>query len=457
VSKNVNAIIYVLDSLRSDHLSCYGYHRETTPNIDKLAKDGIIFENAYAQATWTRPCAASILTGTYPSIHQTIGINDALPSEIVTLPEVLVDEGFRAFAFSAMGNVSSALGFDKAFHSFHDLYKEESLIEKRDTSTSEREELYYEDNGKIALPLAEDINSFLFPCLDQAYESDLFIFIWAVDTHDPYKPPDSMSKFANPDYEGDIDGSRESIARLRKTRSGSGTEHLVDLYDSEIYYNDYHIGKLIQELKNTEVYDKTLFIITSDHGEAFNDYNRGEFGHGGLPYEERIRVPLICKLPSSQYRGLRIESLVQSVDIMPTILDYISRSHSLKFGNVELSGRSVLPLITGEQGSIHNCVYSETRPYENVASYYSIRSKRWKYMLIEPPNWSLENIKAHPWHFLRTRFLMDKERLYDLEEDKGELNNLAKHELDLVKEFRSNLNKWKRATNVMARNAKAGR
>jgi arylsulfatase A-like enzyme len=440
----MHIIIYVLDCLRSDHLSCYGYHRQTSPNIDRLARDGVIFENACAQATWTRPSAASILTGTYPDVHRTRTINDAFSGDIATLPEVLSENGFKSYAFSAMGNVSSVLGFDRGFQRFHDLYRDPSLIKKRHTSTIEKEKLCYENKGsKVALPLAEDINDFLFPYLDKKPGTDQFLFVWSIDTHDPYAPPRETARFSDPDYEPGMDGVsayRKVKRRVKKNTNKRDVQHLVDLYDDEICYNDYHIGRLTQKLKDLGIYDETLFIVAGDHGDAFNDYDRGRFGHGGMPYEESLRVPLICKLPRSRYAGQKIGSMVQLIDIMPTVLDYLNRFCCMHCEEAErVSGKSLIPLMTGEKQAVHEYVYSQTQVDDTLSSYCSLRSSRWKYILLERPKWSWQNIRAHPKHFLRTHFLWDREQLYDLENDRGETRNLAQQHKKLTCQFRHRL------------------
>ena len=446
----MNILIYVLDSLRPDHLSCYGYHRPTSPALDRLARDAVLFENAFAQATWTRPSAASLLTGAYPDIHQARTIHDAMPAQIITLPERLAEKGWKTCAFSAMGNVSSVLGFDRGFQIFHDLYKEKSLLARRTTSTSDREKLCFEGKGTaIALPLAEDINRFVFPTLDQLQSTDWLLFIWAIDTHDPYAPPRSLSRFADPAYAGDVadvNTYRKVKQRVKKYRDPRDIQFLIDLYDDEIVYADHHLGLLLQKLKDLNLYDDTIIIVTGDHGDGFNDYNRGRFGHGGLPYEETLRVPLICKLPGSQGAGARLPALVQLVDIAPTVLDCVAPDQSPDdHDNHLFSGTSLLPLIDGHRKTVHEYVYSETQADHASASFRSLRGPRWKYIQVRPPRWSLRNIKTHPRHFLRSHFCWDKDQLYDLQNDRGETVNLARRNPALLRRFQNEMETWQRS------------
>lgn len=431
-------ILYVLDSLRADHLSCYGYERLTSSNIDKLAQEGVIFENAYSQSTWTRCSAASILTGTYPSTHQTRTRSDILPPQITTLPKLLQKRKFKTAGFSAMGNVSTIMGFDNGFDEFYDLYKEPSLFKIRQTSNATREKLYNETNSEIVLPLAEDLNNFVLPWLKINHNPNFFLFIWSIDTHDPYFPPKEFEKFINYNYEGSIDGVR-GLKKVKSTKRHEYINHLINLYDSEIYYNDYQIGNLIEELKKLDIYDDTMFIVTSDHGKSWNDYNRGVFGHGGFPYEEVIRVPLIIKFPYSRNSGRKVSGFVQLIDIVPTILSLLDSGSDDVSNNIQ--GVSLLPLIE-RQIPINEYVYSENQMEITKATYISIRSNEWKYVLTLPPKLCLRNFKAHPRHFLQTNFLLEREKLFNLKLDKTERVNWKSRKKSLKTKLKKKLYTW---------------
>lgn len=235
-------IIYVVDCLRADHVSCYGYHRQTTPNIDALARDGVLFEKAFSPSTWTKPVAASLLTGLYPSAHGLRMRTDILSWNIRTLPELLGEYGYITLAISTIGNVSSSLGFGKGFDSFIDLYKEPSLLTKRPVADVKHEKLYHEKQGEVVFPLAEDINEALFPWIKKHINQNFFIFLWAMDPHDPYNPPEDWKPYVDPRYKGRMDGSRELAKQAKRPED---LQHLINLYDSEIAYTDHCFGQLV--------------------------------------------------------------------------------------------------------------------------------------------------------------------------------------------------------------------
>jgi arylsulfatase A-like enzyme len=447
----MDIILYVLDSLRADHLSCYGYERKTSPNIESLAKDGVLFENAFAQTSWTRPSAASILTSTYPSANGLIHRSDFFPSHLTTLPELLKEKGYQTLGISAIGNVSSTIGFDKGFDEFIDLYKSEDLYKKREITSTDKERLDNEDVDKIVLPIAEDINNVLFPWIEDHSKEDKFIFIWSIDTHDPFNPPDGFDKFCDPGYNGKINGSRDSIKRAR---SNEDVQRLIDLYDSEIFYNDFYIGRLLDFLKNKGYYDESFLIITSDHGEAFHDHGNN-VGHGYIPYRELVHVPLILKFQIQKPSQKRVSAFVQLIDLMPTILENIGFSKSIM---PPLQGRSLMPTLNGNL--INDYIYSETNPTEIHANYFSVRNDKWNYILIEPPQLSfrdlfrnylkifsnpvfIKEVLFNPTYYIRKKLESKNEMLFNIVEDYDEKNNVKKQFPEVARRFREELTQWR--------------
>lgn len=447
----MNIILYVLDSLRADHLSCYGYPRETSPHIDQITADGVLFENAFSQTTWTRPSAASILTSTYPSVNGLIYRTDSFPSQLTTLPEMLKAEGLLTAGVSTIGNVSSVLGFAKGFDRFVDLYKRKELYRTRDFISTAKERLTHEDVNQIVLPLAEDMNVAALSWLEAHRKQDQFLLLWAIDTHDPYNPPPGFDKFCDPHYRGKIDGSRDS---LRHARSKEDVQRLVDLYDSEIFYNDYCIGQLVDHLKEIDAYEDTLLILTSDHGEAFHD-DHGNVGHGYIPYEELIHVPLIIKFPNSEHRKTRVSQLVQLIDLMPTILEIIGFSGKDKVSPMQ--GKSILPTLDGKP--IHKYVYSETSPTEIQDYHRSIRSTHWKYIMTESSGlrfreairnyWKLFSNRAflrelliNPVYYLRKQLGAEPEMLFNLVEDPQEQYNAKDQHPEAAQKCQEALTQW---------------
>ena len=435
-------IIYVLDALRADHLSCYGYERETSPHIDALAREGVVFENCFTPATWTRPVAASILTGVYPGVHKVQTRLDKFSPSVTRLPELLQASGFRTAAFSAIGQVSSETGFDRGFDGFLDLYKEPSIRDTRGKSSA----LSYGEKQEVAMALTEDINRFLFPWLKRNKANNAFALAWSIDTHDPYIPPEGFDIFVDGKSRG------ENNIRLHQATQ-KDVKKLVDLYDSVIYYVDYGIAQLIDRLKALELYDDSMIIITSDHGEAF--YEHGFFSHGTIPYDELIRVPLIIKFPDSIGAGQRIDSLTQLIDIFPTIL----RVAGIEYDSSLVQGRDLLSLVEEREDSLHFYVYSETQSLPFLKKHFSVRNHHWKYICTQFPKWTVAHLISFARYALRHRlwskFLANpshlsqryghdqsSEKLFCLDADESETNNLATSKPQFAMCLRERIKTW---------------
>ena len=223
-----NVLIYIVDALRADHLSCYGYHRPTSPNLDALAADpsAVRFTTVCSPSTWTKPVAASILSGCYPPAHGVRTRSDLFVRAVPRLPEALQAAGFATAAVSTIGNVSSPMGFAAGFDHFADLYKDPALVSRREVSNTGAWKLYFEEDTTVVLPLAEDVNASALSWLDgqskpvngskpAAPARPWFLFLWVLDPHDPYYPPPGYDRWRDPAYDGKIDGSAESVRRVR--------------------------------------------------------------------------------------------------------------------------------------------------------------------------------------------------------------------------------------------------
>lgn len=444
-------IIYVVDCLRADHVSCYGYHRQTTPSIDNLAQDSILFENAFSPSTWTKPVAASLLTSLYSPAHGLRMRTDVLKWDIHTLPELLRDHGYVTLAISTIGNVSSSLGIGKGFDRFIDLYKEPSLLAKRPVADVKYEKLYHEKQGEVIFPLAEDINEALFPWIDEHFHQHLFAFIWAMDPHDPYNPPEGWKLYVDPKYKGRMDGSRELAKQARRPED---LQHLVNLYDSEVAYTDHCFGQLIAYLKRKGIYDETAIFILGDHGEAFGDH--GHMLHGHLPFEEIIRVPLVMKLPGQSHAGQRVSGLVSLLDIMPTILD-LANVPSSEWESLTQGSSSLNTLDNTNQGT-HKMIFSETQAVEANNAVYSVRTEKWKYIWVKPPDRAkrikslrrivtnpplLIELLRNPLFYLRRQVNVTHEYLYDLADDPKESNNLAHKMPHIASHYQGAIRSWR--------------
>ena len=361
----------VVDCLRADHLGCYGYARDTTPNIDGLSADSLVFTEAFTQSTFTMTSASSLLTGLYPEAHGVLRFNDRLPGSIPTLPRVLGERGYDSTCFSGMSFFSPPSGLDDTGFRRADFLREERLANEAGQAT------------------CEAIHSRFAGYLEDAREP-FFSLLWFFDAHG------HNDGFFLPDDEMWYLGESENVR--------------VDRYDSEIRHVDRHIGLILEELRNRGLYDDTLIIVTSDHGEVFDEHKliegtsvgsaldripllkgavtRDFLGHlGVLPYDEVIWVPLIMKMPHAETTGER-NGLVELVDVFPTVLDI------LRIEAPAVQGRSMLPVARGEAAG-KDAVFCATQPYDWTAMLACGRDERFKLVKIIPPEVSIGNARRN--------------------------------------------------------------
>lgn len=315
-----NVLLIVVDTLRADHLPGYGYERGSTPHLDRFAQDAVRFDQAFANASWTRPSFASILSGRYASSHGVMGKPDALPSEIVTLPEALREGGYATAGYVTNFNVGPYFNFQQGFEQYTFL-EPEFVLGADDAAAKlllvqflrQRIESYRAARGQVepgtAYQDAETVNRHLVSWLEHEAPADdpWFLFAGYMDPHDPY--------FPHP-YDG------TGYARAAHQHPDvEEADVLRALYDGEITYWDEHFGALMDDLRRRGLYDDTMIIITSDHGEEFAEH--GGFWHGTTLYDEQVHVPLFVKLPGNARAGTHVGHWVQSIDLMPTILRHI--------------------------------------------------------------------------------------------------------------------------------------
>ena len=293
-----NILLYVIDTLRADHLGVYGYPRPVSPQIDAFAAEATVFDDAVAQSSWTRASMASIFTSLWPLQHATNRRGDVLAPEAVTLAELLREAGYETVAFAKNQNVFPTFGFSQGFEDFNAMWAKGKS---------------HKINAKVEKWL-------------QTYDGDrpFFLYLHAVDPHVPYGPPEGFKyQFAKKSND-DLTLSRPPGPKIWKKLESKQQErilgHLLDLYDGEIAYNDSTFGQLLEILQESSVYEETLIILLSDHGEEFQDH--GNWQHGRNLFVENLHVPLIVRFPDRGH-GVRVKRRVQHIDLFPTLLDYL--------------------------------------------------------------------------------------------------------------------------------------
>jgi arylsulfatase A-like enzyme len=289
------AILYLVDTLRADHTGPYGYARPTTPELDRFAKDAVVFETAVAHASWTKPSVASILTSLLPGQHRAVQLRDPLESSHVLVSEMLHAKGFSTGA--AIANSVIYLpesNFDRGFDYFAGLHGEEGRPSK--------------------LVDAAGVVDTALRWLDSRRGMPNFLYVHTMDPHVPYAPPPPFDRMFEPHPTPEHpatdprDDYKEPLDR----------ERMIAQYDGDVAYGDREFGRFIRELKIRGLYDRALIVFMGDHGEEFLDH--GQWLHGRSLFDELIHIPLIVKFKEQKDAGRRVAQQVQGVDVLPTFL-----------------------------------------------------------------------------------------------------------------------------------------
>ncbi len=337
-------LLISIDTCRADYLSCYGYGRETTPNIDAVAREATVFNRVVAPVPLTLPSHSSMLTGAIPpyhGVHHNIGYR--LGKSNVTIAEILQQNGYRTGAIISSFVLNAKFGLDQGFDSYNDDFVEPI----KSFPHNERR--------------GAEASRFACEWLERHRHEPFFLFLHYYDPHHAYDPPEPFSRIFSD-----------------------------NLYAGEIAYSDYCIGRVIRKLKELDLYDSTLLIITSDHGESFGEHS--EELHGFFIYQSTINVPLIIRVPGGP-RGKRVDETVGLVDIVPTICSLVGITPSSV-----LRGRDLSCYIRrkGPKEKEQRYIYCESlipTEYE-CGPLLGVVSGRWKY--IQSPRQELYDLGKDP-------------------------------------------------------------
>lgn len=373
--KSPNIIMILIDCLRSDTLGCYGNDKNITPAIDQIARTGVVFKNAYSTAPWTKPSVASLLTGQYPNDHSVINPGDCLPNSSITLSEILKNSGYYTCYFNG-GNFFVDTPFN--FYQGFDFYRCSKVL-----------------RNAVAL------TDLFLSSLPKLKKQNFFVLLHYMDAHTPYQinnctsklaPQNSflytaMNVFSDSKY---IKAFFTSFVRgltFENKLLAEDKKYIKDIYDCEVHYIDEQIQRLFDSLKNTGLFENTVFIILADHGEEFWEHNNYEHGH--TLYNELIKVPLI--IAGKGIKPAEITTPVSLIDVFPTILDIVGvrnenltiRGESLMealYRHTEPTGRSLFSmgtlygdekycLIDGEYKIIFNTGIKDTKKFDMPINY----------------------------------------------------------------------------------------
>ena len=408
-----NILLFTIDACRPDHFGCYGYNRNTTPNIDKIASEGVLFTHAFSQSAWTTPGMISIFTSLYPPTHGVDAKDRTLREDVLTLPKVLKGSGYVAPVLPKFVDIPNYwhLGFD--------------VVDK---------ERFQAEEGEDLLKLLE------------AYKDQRF-FMWYHyhGLHLPYNPKSPYDKIFQEDIFGGVSAETEAVALVKAKsviKNGSVSfnrgerKTVVALYDGQIRQLDDYMGLLIERMKQWGILDNTLIIITSDHGEEL--FEHGFIGHASTSlnaklYDEIIHIPLIIRWPKKIKHRVAGE-LAQQIDIMPTILDMLGLP--VPEG---LHGYSLLPSIQGKPANNSRPVFCETilggfqstKEMEDIRL-RCVRTNEWKLIYTNTPT-----------SIVSSGGLDDgKYELYNLSNDPKEERNIFDNHPEVSKKLKQKLFQW---------------
>jgi len=401
-----NVLLVVLDAARAQSFGAYGYPRDTTPEIDRLASEGVVFERVYTPAVYTLGAMSSLWTSQHPDRHHSeVSFSARLPKDRLTLAELLSAQGIHTAGFVANAVAGSLFGFDRGFAEFHEVFR--TLGSRGDV-----------------------FQKLLPPWLKQNRARRFFAYVHFREPHFPYDPEPPFDTRFGPDGPIPKAARRDSrffqdVNQGRRPFSQEEREHLVRLYDGNLAYADQQVGALVRALAAEGLLERTVVIVGADHGEELLEH--GWIGHNVHVFMPSVRVPLIVRFPKgSGPARLRVSALADLLDVAPTVADVFG-VRGKGGSDREFQGRSLLPVLFGAPGKpavLSRSVWDRPR--------YALRDERFKF-------------------FFDTR--TGEERLHDLEADPGETRDVAEEEPLRAAYYRQALHSW---TLRLARRAPPG-
>lgn len=363
VCKDCNIIFVSFDTLRASNIHILGYEKDTTPFLDKFAQKGFIFTNAVSVSSWTLPASMSWFTGAYPSKHKVLNkftVNtkgeeeitnlEKVSPDLTTLAEVLKEKGYKTGAFTGGAALDSQFGFDKGFDEYYD---DINFGGFKDTIP-----------GALAF-------------VNKHKNEKFFLFLHGYDIHGQYVPEGGYDRrFVDFEYKGNLTGSKEEQKILREEGVNTGrifltkddVKFLTALYDEKIQRADENFAHFLEDYQKLNLLDKTIFVITSDHGEEL--YEHGRIDHGHSLYDELVRVPLFIIIPGLKVGGIKIYEQVRSIDIMPTLFELSGIDFPPEV-KTQIQGQGLSALMSGK--AVHLDIYPET-DYRYTERLRAIRS-----------------------------------------------------------------------------------
>jgi arylsulfatase A-like enzyme len=412
-----NVILFIVDTLRSDYLDCYGGEWNASPVVNRLASGGALFENNIAQCTWTLPSTTSILTGLFPSTHGAVATGMSLASSAPTLSEVLQNAGYRTAAFTENAYLRPQYGFGRGFGYFWTYWLpwafEGSSLNRVLGNLRLPSIKFTNKDAYITIPNIthpDGVNWDARAATDRVLEwlrkdpdAPFFAYVHYMGPHSPYGPREYLLDREPPsrpltDYPRPMGGAFP-LGEPGGRATEAEIEEMKVLYAADILCVDHHIGRIVEWLEENGKLSETVIAFTADHGEEFLEH--GSWCHGSSAFTEVARIPFVLYDEGSVPAGVRVRDTTRQIDLMPTVLDLVG----LKCPD-EIQGRSVRPLVDGvplASVPAYIEVYPAVPPGADIYAFVNDRHKLVRVSLDD-----------------RSAVL-----LYDLENDPGEKDNLA--------------------------------
>lgn len=404
--KGKSVVTLLLDACNPDYMSCYGGRKNITPNLDRVANEGVLFENAHAQASYTISSVSSTLSSTYTWEHSAWAPGTAANDEVFFWPEHFQSAGYRTVAVFHSPNGSGIFGNARGFEEVYNVFEDVKKIGK-------------------SLPTADDVLPYLDVILAKEDDRPLFLWLHIIEPHEPYLPPEPFrGKYLKKGYDGELRGDADSLWDIRKFRVLPTREEVTAIqqdYESNLNYVDTIFADIRERLEAANLFDDGVFALFSDHGEGFLEHqgkaNAG-MGHGTTVYNEMTRIPFIFRLPGGLgLAGARQKALVGNFDLLPTMADLVGLSPAPG----DLAGTSLAPMLVEEEASVRDRLLSHSASL-NASSFVPILTV-----------WTEHGKYIHG--------SGEPQELYDLEADPAEKTNLAPTRQVLAGYLRAQLRK----------------
>ena len=326
-----NVLLISIDTLRADHLSSYGFPRRTTPNIDGIAREGVLFRNAYSPIPATLPAHCSMLTGTLPPFHGVRdNLNQRLPDSSLTLAELLKQKGFATGAVVSSFVLDHRFNLSQGFDSYDDRFQAVHKI------------------GDVSERKGDETTRVATQWLAEHASGPFFLFVHYYDPHDGYEPPEPFA-----------------------------AQWADDLYSGEVAFADHCLGELLEKLKKLGLYDSTLIIVTGDHGEMLGEH--GEMNHGFFIYESALRVPLVFRVPRLRAVPRQVDQPASLIDIVPTVAALLGIEPPKQAQGQDLTPWLAGTAVKAAPRSLYAESYTAAR-YYGTSSLFGVIAEGWKYI-----------------------------------------------------------------------------